>query len=236
MSITGGKHPLDSMFERVWHWRDEVFSRVSTGLKDAFDPAIEPIAPRIRAEAGKRLANITHEVHAATARIVLDAQIDAVRILREASASLDTKANGIIVASGALLVAFVTISPVDKSHIPHWSLLIALVLIASGFLAGIAAMFVAGFSLPTPAVYNRYSTLVDPRNEGKICSELTEAWYRYALRERLLNARKANRVTLGFALLSCALLVLVIGAALAVFGQDAVNRSSNLSASWIHKR
>lgn len=109
-------------------------------------------------------------------------------------------------------------------------------LIASGFLAGIAAMFVAGFGLPTPAVYNRYSTLVDARNEGKICSELTEAWYRYALRERCLNARKANRVTLGFALLCFALLVLVIGAALAVFGPDSVNQSFNPSPSWIHQR
>jgi hypothetical protein len=211
------------MFERIWRWRDGILDRTSTGLKEVFDPAIEPIDPRIRVEAGKRLANITYDVHAGTARIVLDAQVDAVRILREASASLDTKANGIIVASGALLVAFVTISPVEKSHIPHWSLLSALVLIASGFLAGIAAMFVAGFSMPTPAVYNRYSTLVDARNEGKICSELTEAWCRYALRERRLNARKANRVTLGFALLSIALLVLVVGAASAVFGPHSVD-------------
>lgn len=97
-----------------------MFGRLSTALKEAFNPAIEPIEPRIRVEAGKRLANITHEVHAATAKIVLDAQVEAVRILREASASLDTKANGIIVASGALLVAFVTISPIEKSHIPHW--------------------------------------------------------------------------------------------------------------------
>ena len=126
----------------------------------------------------------------------------------------------IIVAGGALLTAFVTISPLEKSHIPHWTLISVLILLGGGFLSGIAAIFVAGFSLPTPAVYNRYSTLCDARNEGKICSELAEAWYRYGLRERRLNATKANRVTLGLAFVAIALLVLVIGAAIAVFGPE----------------
>jgi hypothetical protein len=197
-----------------------MWSSVAEKLKEMFNPAIDPIDRRIRVDAGNRLSRITHDVDAATARVVLDAQTESVRIVRGASASLDTKANVIIVASGALLTAFVTISPAEKSHFPHWTLVTALVLLACAFVFGIAAIFVAGFSLPTPAVYNRYSTLSDARNEGKICSEMTEAWYRYGLRERRSNAMKANRVAFGFGCVAAALLVLVIGAAMAVLGPE----------------
>jgi hypothetical protein len=197
-----------------------MWNSVTVRLKETLNPTIDPIEPRIRVDVGNRLSRITHNVDAATARVVLEAQTESVRILREASTALDTKANVIIVASGALLTAFVTISPAEKSHFPHWTLVTALILLAGAFVFGIAAIFVVGFSLPTPAVYNRYSTLADSRNEGKICSELTEAWYRYGLRERRSNAKKANRVVLGFGFVALALLVLVIGAATAVLGPE----------------
>jgi hypothetical protein len=224
MSKTSWRNPLDPTFRRLWLWRDLRLQSVRTHWKEWFAP-IEPISPAVRVEVGNRLKSISYTVNASTARVVLEAQIDAVRILREASTSLDTKANVIVVASGALLTAFVTISPAEKSHFPLWTLIAALFLLGGAFLSGILAMFVAAFSLPTPVVYNRYSTLSDPQNEGKICSELAEAWYRYGLSERRLIARKANRVILGFTLVTLALMLLVIGAAESLLAPDPVKAS-----------
>ncbi|HEX3462520.1 MAG TPA: hypothetical protein VHS78_00520 [Candidatus Elarobacter sp.] len=211
---------LDNLYERFWSLRDRLVASALLRWRESFNPKNEPIEPRIRVEATRRLAGINRRIDPGTARVVLEAQVEAVRILREASGSLDTKANVVIVASGALLTAFVTISPAEKAHIPHWAQVATLAFLACAFLAGIAATYVVGFSLPTPAVYNRFSTLTDPRNEGKICSELAEAWYRYGIRERRTNTKKANRVTLGFAFVTLALLVLVVGAVIAVLGPE----------------
>lgn len=191
---------------------------------------IDPIEPRLRADAGERLKN-SLRIDAPTARLVLDAQVDVVRILRDVSGSLDAKANVIIVASGALLTAFATISPAERSHFPSRTLIAAVLFLAGAFFAGIIALFVAGASLPTPVVYNRASTLADPQNEGKICSELVEVWYRYALRERRLNSTKARRVVAGFALVSLALLVLVVGGAIAAFKSDSAGPGNAVSAT-----
>ena len=188
--------------------------------------AIEPIGPHVRREAEERLESVDVNVHAGTAKIVLNAQLEAVRILRGASRGLDTKANLVIVASGALLTAFVTISPTEKAVFPDASLVLTLVSLAASFTLAIGALFVAGSSLPSPAVYNRYSTLSNPANEGKICAELVEAWHRYALHERRLNNRKADRLAAALAFLTLALVILIAGAIASIAAHER-NRSAD---------
>jgi hypothetical protein len=99
----------------------------------------------------------------------------------------------------------------------------ALIFLAIGFISGVSALYVVAFSLPTPAVYNRYTTLESPENAGRINSELAESWYRYGLRERALIQRKAFWTRVGMFSVAIALLVLVVAAAVAVFHADPVH-------------
>jgi len=107
----------------IWRSVRTLLKSLMMRIRRRVFPPIEPIAAAIRVEAGERLARIPRRVANETAKAVLDAQLEVVRILREASATLDTKANLVIIATGALLTAFVTISPGEKALAPHWALI-----------------------------------------------------------------------------------------------------------------
>ncbi len=123
----------------------------------------------------------------------------------EANKVLESKANGVIALSSALLGFGANTA--NAHAVPHWPLAICAVvslLLALG--CGFRATLVSTSSLPSPAYYNIPSIAADAGNEAKIAIELAEAWHRYTVDERSVENRKSAWLYRAIGFMACGLL------------------------------
>jgi hypothetical protein len=107
----------------------------------------------------------------------------------DANKLLETKANGVIALSSALLGFGINMA--NAQHVVHVGIAVfAIVSLLLAIAGALRANLTATFDLPSPAYYNLASIVSDPRNEGRIALEIAEAWHRYTTDERRLVIEK----------------------------------------------
>ena len=124
--------------------------------------------------------------------------------MTDANKLLETKANGVIALSSALLGFGANMA--NAQHVAHWQLAIAAIvalLLAIG--CAFRATLVTTFDLPSPAYYNVPSIAADENNEAKIALELAESWHRYTTDERIVAKVKSAWLNRSVALMAVGL-------------------------------
>jgi hypothetical protein len=150
----------------------------------------DPVALQARLETGRRLAASATVGDSGTAKLVYDAMVKVADRTTDANKLLETKANGVIALSSALLGFGINMA--NAQHVVHVGIAVfAIVSLLLAIAGALRANLTATFDLPSPAYYNVASIVSDPRNEGRIALEIAEAWHRYTTDERLVIEKNA---------------------------------------------
>lgn len=178
----------------------------------------EPVPLDRRLETKRRLAAIP-EIEPDTAKLIYDAMVKVADRTTEANKLLESKANGVIALSSALLGFGVNAANVH--HVGHWPIAVcAIVSLLLALGCGFRAALVGTSNLPSPAYYNLQSIAADPGNAAKIALELAEAWHRHTVDERAVETTKSAWLHRAVWLMACGLLAFGAIAVDAVIATD----------------
>jgi hypothetical protein len=164
----------------------------------------EPIELEARLQTKRRLSRTANLDAPATAKLIYDAIVKVADRMTDANKVLETKANGVIALSSALLGFGANMA--NAQHVVHWQFGIAAIvslLVAIG--CAFRATLVTTFDLPSPAYYNVLSIAADENNEAKIALELAESWHRYTTDERAVAKVKSTWLNRSVALMAVGL-------------------------------
>jgi len=149
----------------------------------------EPITVEARLETKRRLDRTPNVTEPATARLIYDAMVKVADRMTETNKQLESKANGVIALSSALL-GFGT-NFANAQHAAHWGFAVGAILsllLAIG--SALRVNFITTFDLPSPGHYSAAPIAAAPGNEAKIALELAESWHQYTADERTASYQK----------------------------------------------
>jgi hypothetical protein len=179
--------------------------------------AILELQPRIEVE--QRLKNTPAIATSKTAAAILDAVHQVVDRVADANRNLETKANGLIVLSSAMLGFGANIANAHRVTIPWMGVLGVVALLIAIFCAACVNL-VETFNLPTPIAYNLPSVANMRDNEAKIYVELAEAWNAYAVDERNAGVTKTKWLVTSFLAMLTGVTLFALVACLALLKED----------------